>query len=182
MKLNLLILAIIVAVAALLTLWSNKRFLTMETAVVKETIYDPAPLFSYTALNGQKGALEDHKGKTIMVHFWASWCAPCVIEFPDLIDLANSNAENLVILALTLDENNADIEKFMTKINQELPDNFLIIQDEQKAISEGLYGTVKLPETFLIKPDMTVAEKITGPQENWNSPTWRNKISRLSSE
>lgn len=182
MKLNLLILAIIIAAAALLTLWSNKRFLTMETAVVTDVIYDPAPLFSYTALNGQKGKLKDHMGKAIMVHFWASWCAPCLVEFPDLIDLAKAKQENMIVLAITIDEDKADIEKFTAQMKKPLPNNFLIIQDAQKDISETLYGTVKLPETFVINPDLTISEKITGPQENWNSITWRKKISHLSSE
>lgn len=182
MKLNLLILSLILAIATLLTLWSNKHFLTMETAVTTDHTYGPAPLFSYTALNGQKGKLEDHAGKIIMVHFWASWCAPCIIEFPDLIDLAQAEKENLVVLAVTVDENKADIEKFMAQVKKTLPDNFLIIQDAQKNISKKLYGTVKLPETFVIKPDLTITEKITGPQKSWNSRSWRKKITRLSSE
>lgn len=175
MKINLLILGIILVVTAFAT-----SLLTNHQPVV--TAPKAAADFAYTDINGQKGSLYDHQGKIILLHFWATWCAPCVIEFPNLIDLAEGQKDKLVIFAISVDKDKKNINKFFKKLKLEIPANFIVIQDADKAISEELYQTYKLPESTLLSKDLVKIEKIIGPQENWNDDQWNQKISTLSSE
>jgi len=49
----------------------------------------PAPDFSLQNLQGQKVSLDSYKGKAVLVNFWATWCGPCKVETPWLIELRN---------------------------------------------------------------------------------------------
>lgn len=174
MKINLMILLGLVILTGIWTLWSNRE----NRNVTQNTTLGAAPIFNYTTINGHQGSLSDYEGKVVLVHFWASWCAPCIVEFPSLVDLAHTTKEDLIVLAISTDNKKSDITKFLKKINRDLPSNFHIIQDSDKSITEGMYKTIKLPETFAITPSQQIFEKITGPEENWNSQLWYNKIRR----
>ena len=52
----------------------------------------PAPEFSLEDLQGKKVSLADYKGKAVLVNFWATWCGPCKVETPWLVDLRNQYA------------------------------------------------------------------------------------------
>ena len=193
MKINLIILTALILLTAGWTWQSNRK-----NNLITENVETLAPDFSYTTIKGLESSLHVHKGKIIFLHFWASWCAPCLVEFPDLLKLAESQKDNLVILAVSTDETKSDIYKFLKQLKTEIPQNVQIIQDVDKVISQDLYQSVKLPETFVILPDHTpsytpdhtpdytpdyiIAEKIIGPQENWNSIIWQRKILRLQKQ
>src|SRR5687768_14180878 len=52
-----------------------------------------------------KRAIEEQKGKVVVVNYWATWCAPCVEEFPDLVKLQNSYRDKgLVVIGVSMDE------------------------------------------------------------------------------
>src|SRR5688572_23935010 len=51
-------------------------------------IGQPVPEFSFRTLDGKAHALEDFKGKATVLNFWATWCAPCLVEFPQMLNLA----------------------------------------------------------------------------------------------
>jgi cytochrome c biogenesis protein CcmG/thiol:disulfide interchange protein DsbE len=52
----------------------------------------PAPDFTLEDLHGQKVSLASYKGKAVLINFWATWCGPCKIETPWLVDLRNQYA------------------------------------------------------------------------------------------
>lgn len=52
----------------------------------------PAPNFTLQDLSGKKVSLSSYKGKAVLVNFWATWCAPCKIETPWLVELRNQYA------------------------------------------------------------------------------------------
>jgi cytochrome c biogenesis protein CcmG/thiol:disulfide interchange protein DsbE len=65
----------------------------------------PAPAFTLEDLNGRKVSLADYKGKALLIDFWATWCTPCRIETPWLIDLRNQYAaQGFEILAISADD------------------------------------------------------------------------------
>ncbi len=49
----------------------------------------PAPAFTLTDLNGQKVSLASYKGKAVLINFWATWCGPCKLETPWIVELRN---------------------------------------------------------------------------------------------
>ena len=61
----------------------------------------PAPDFALEDLNGKKVSLADYKGKPLMINFWATWCGPCKLETPWLVELNNEYAgKGFVILGI----------------------------------------------------------------------------------
>jgi cytochrome c biogenesis protein CcmG/thiol:disulfide interchange protein DsbE len=116
-------------------------------------------------LDGKPAHLSDLQGKVVVLNFWASWCAPCVEETPNLIALQQRIASrNGVILGVSVDEDPAAYEKFV----REHQLNFPTYLDPSKKIATD-YGTSMWPETYIIDRKGVIVRKIIGPQD-WNSP------------
>ena len=174
---NLILLAVLLCATAAYTVYSDNS--SFPASIEKKK----APDFSFQALDGKSYALEDFAGKVVIINFWASWCAPCVIEFPQMIALAKATAKESIFIFLSLDENAADIEKFVKKLGEDVQSpNIIIGRDADKKISGDLFQTYKLPETFILTPDATIAEKITGADIVWDSPAMVRKIKKLKSD
>lgn len=137
-----------------------------------------APAFTFETVDGKKHSLSYFKHKTVVLNFWASWCAPCVIEFPQMIRLADMTKEESVFIFMSIDDEKADIKKFLKKYDVKT-DNIIIGHDRTKAISRDLFKTYKIPETYIIAPDGRIADKITGADIIWDSPEMAQKIKSL---
>lgn len=124
------------------------------------------PDFELERMDGTKLRLSDLKGKLLIVNFWASWCDPCVEEFPSMVRLAEKMKGDLVIVAVSTDEQRADIEPFLKAFS--VPDEgFEVVWDSEHKVME-MYGVKKIPESFIVGTDFRLARKIVGI-ENWDS-------------
>lgn len=124
------------------------------------------PDFELERMDGSKFRLSDLKGKILIVNFWASWCDPCVEEFPSMVNLAQKMEGDLVIVAVSTDENKADIEPFLKAFS--VPEKgFEVVWDKDHKVME-MYGVKKIPESFIVGTDFRLARKIVGI-ENWDS-------------
>lgn len=122
------------------------------------------PLFSSLLLNGNSFQLVELKGQFIIIHFWASWCNPCVAEFPELIKFAKSFPGK--IIAINNDEKVEEMNHFLS-LFKNLPKNFIILRDHDRKVA-NLYGVSKLPESFIVNNFLKLIKKIPG-EERWNS-------------
>jgi cytochrome c biogenesis protein CcmG, thiol:disulfide interchange protein DsbE len=154
MRTNLIILAGILIAAALLTM----MFDGLKPIVPEKPA---APAFSFTSLEGKTHALEDFKDKTVILNFWASWCPPCVKEFPILLQIAEKHKDKAVLIALSSDMDDAAIKKFLAAQKIKSSENVIIARDAAN-ISGDLFKTYQLPETFVIDHDMRIRAKFTG--------------------
>src|SRR5271168_3586414 len=79
--------------------------------IMKET---PAPDFTLESLDGGSVRLSDLRGKAVVLNFWATWCGPCKIETPWLVELQNQyGAQGLQIIGVEAgDDGKDDIAKF----------------------------------------------------------------------
>lgn len=136
--------------------------------------YPMAPDFSYTQLDGKLGQLSDHRGKIVLLNFWASWCAPCKVEFPQFITLAGQR-EDVVILAVSVDHNAQAMQRFLDEYGR-LPSNFIIAHDPKKAIALDLFQTLRYPETILIGPDGSLRRKFVGLEVKWDAPDFISSL------
>lgn len=137
----------------------------------------PAPDFAFETLDGKDHKLSDFKGKAIVLNFWASWCAPCVVEFPQMLALAAAGKNGSIFIFVSQDETMDTVKKFMTKQKIKSP-NVLIALDRDKSIGQA-FQTFKLPETYLIDTNLQIRDKIVGNSVEWNSPDMQQKIRKL---
>lgn len=129
---------------------------------------NPVPDVALTLLSGETRSLHSYKGQTVLLHFWATWCAPCVAEFPRLMTLAKEHPEWQLIL-VSADEKPEVVAPFMQKMEaktgiplQSLP-NVTQVWDKGKLISQETFQTVSYPETIVISPELQMRDKIVGP-------------------
>lgn len=135
--------------------------------------------FKYVDLNGKEHQLSDHHQKVIILNFWASWCAPCIKEFPDLLKLAATYPDEIIFLAISVDQDKASIDKFFKRYKIDIsPNNVIIGHDPLKNISQDIFQTTMYPETFILDQGHAIQEKIVGITQ-WNSPEIISKIDNL---
>lgn len=126
------------------------------------------PNITLTTIANESINLTDTPNKTIIINFWASWCTPCIEEMPSLLQLANNTPDEIILIAISIDNNIPDLTNFLNKINyQSKPNsNIYFVFDENKEISRNYFKTVKVPETFIIKNNKII-KKVIGAVD-WN--------------
>lgn len=104
--------------------------------------------FTLKDLNGKKVTLSDLRGKIVMVNFWATWCAPCRVEMPDLDALSRYFApQGLVVLSIT-DEDMIKIGSFLNGSKY----NPTILLDTEDKVHQ-LFHVTGIPNTYLFGRD-----------------------------
>ena len=112
-----------------------------------------APEFVAPAVGGDSLRLSDFRGKFVFLDFWATWCAPCINELPNLKELHESFTESdRTIIGLAHDDPR-DVEDFIK--NREIP----YVNGISNKEVEQAYGIVAWPTTFLIAPDGEIIAK-----------------------
>lgn len=125
------------------------------------------PDFTVKGLDGKEVKLSDFRGKIVLVNIWATWCAPCVKEFPSLQGLVKRMGGKVVVLAVSYDKHFEDIETFIKAFGG-VPENFLIAWDPDRKTT-GVFGTDVLPETYIISGEGKMVRKIAG-ETTWDDP------------
>lgn len=179
---NLIILAILIAAIAGYTWYDDdsRQRVSAAQQISSATLDQPAADFTFETLDGESHRLSDLKGKVIVLNFWASWCAPCVIEFPQMIALADATRNNSVFVFVSQDDTIEDIRIFLKKHIPQAPDNVLIARDSNKHIAQTLYQTYKLPETYIIDPAFSIRKKIIGNSVDWAGKDMQSEINAMA--
>ena len=112
--------------------------------------------------------LADHAGRPVVLNFWATWCAPCVREMPDLDSLhAVFAAEGIDVLAVSEDRSGMDkVAPFYAKAGIV---HLSRLVDDQGKLSRAL-GVRAMPTTFLFDADGRQIGQVIGAAA-WNEPT-----------
>ena len=115
-------------------------------------------------------------GKLLIVHYWATWCPPCVTEFPDLLAFWKEYRKNpaLELLAVSVDEDWKTVDDWVRKVGA---GGVPLALDPQRAAAKA-FGTEKFPETYILSPTGQVVDKFIGPVV-WTSPAVRKRIDEL---
>ncbi len=113
------------------------------------TDHPQAPDFEMTALDGSSIRLSDYKGKVVLLNFWATWCAPCLVEIPDFVELVNQYGDDgFAILGISIDEGPEEkVREFYERHKMNYPVGI-------NPLLADLYGgVVGIPTSFLIGRD-----------------------------
>lgn len=130
-----------------------------------------APGFTITD-PGKTVRLADYRGKIVVLNFWASWCPPCLEEFPSLMALQRQMPQ-IVVLAVSFDTDGAAYRQYLTDNHI----NLLTAWDASQK-SNLAYGTTRPPETYIIDKKGLIRRKFIGPQD-WTSPEIVNYLKNL---
>ena len=134
-----------------------------------------APGFTVQDLQGNTVSLEEFAGKFVILNFWATWCEPCVQEWPELDQLAQrlGDRDDVVILAVSVDENREDVGTFLERL--QLQDTSVrVLWDPEHKLNDT-YGSPKLPDTHFIGRDGRV-EQVFVNVRDWGNPTAFNCV------
>jgi cytochrome c biogenesis protein CcmG/thiol:disulfide interchange protein DsbE len=117
----------------------------------------PAPPFVLEDLNGKKVSLASYKGKAVLINFWATWCAPCKIETPWIVELRNQYAsKGFEVLGVSADDLNRDDPKELAKDKMEIAQSAQKLHINYPVLIDGgtldkPYGGLdELPESFFV--------------------------------
>lgn len=124
-------------------------------------IGQPAPDKVLPALDGNgEGSLADHRGKWVLVNFWASWCGPCRGEAPALETFQTRHgADNFTVVGIDLDDAEGDARGFVSKYGLSYPQ----LRDGDGRERRDAYGMTGFPENFLVDPQGNLALIHRGP-------------------
>jgi peroxiredoxin len=132
--------------------------------IAQAAVPTPAPALELIDLYGQEQAINDFQGKLTLVHFWATWCATCREELPDLLQLQQMvNPAHMQIIMVAADSHDA-VRDYMTKYQLTMR---VLIDQYGAALRE--YGVRALPVTYVIGRDGQIIRTFYG-QVRWHSP------------
>lgn len=118
--------------------------------------------FSFTLkdINGKDVKFADHKGKVILLDFWATWCGPCKFEIPAFVELHNKyRDQGLVVLGLSVDDPVEKLKPFATQYKMNYPVLVGLGRDEVQDAYGPIWG---IPTTVLIGRNGLVCKRHTG--------------------
>jgi thiol-disulfide isomerase/thioredoxin len=113
---------------------------------------EEAPDFRFSMQDGSVQTLSGLRGRTVLVNFWATWCAPCKAEMPDLQQIADEQGERVTVVGVNRLEALEAIGPFAAEMSL----RFTLVPDQSGQIADR-YGAKNLPMTYFINSDGTVA-------------------------
>ena len=128
----------------------------------------PAPELTLKDLGGKDLSLAQYKGKVVLVNFWATWCEPCQVEIPWLIEMQQKySAQGFTVLGIAMDEEGASVvtpwvnkERFDVNGTKSQMNYPIVIGNDAAADKFG--GLLGYPTSVLITRDGKVVKRITG--------------------
>lgn len=174
------VLPLIVIAPIIYLIWDNFGASALQQSVKPSVTVEairvgmPAPDIKVAAENvwsKQAFQLSSLKGRPVVLHFWATWCGPCLQELPELLQSVEQlRNKNFVFVAVAEDDSWNTLNSFFLQHPELAPmkDKMILILDPDGKFAEK-FGSNRFPETFLINVAMVMDNKFTGAQ-SWNAP------------
>jgi thiol-disulfide isomerase/thioredoxin len=159
-------------VAALLAVmvWADHKFPAASSPSASSAAAAPteAPTVAITGMDDKEVTLQQYKGQVVLVNFWATWCAPCKVEIPWMIEFQQKySPRGFTILGVSMDEDGKKaIQPFLDKQRfdvggQQMAMNYPIFLGSD-AIGEKFGGILGLPTSMLFNRDGKKVKTIVG--------------------
>jgi len=128
---------------------------------------------------GQPVDLSKLRGKIAIIHFWATWCPPCVEELPDLDRFWKHyrGRDGIVLYSVSVDDSWGAVEKFREKNPFDLP-----LYRDPDAKTAHRFGTTKFPETYIADRDGKILYHLDQPIDWDSSDVFQNIDALLKKE
>jgi len=124
------------------------------------TVGKAAAAFDLERLDGQgRIRLEDYRGRTVILNFWASWCIPCKQENPALVAVwERYRTSDVVLIGIVYQDTPEAAREYTERLGNTWPSG--VDADGRTGIAYGVFG---IPETFFVGPDGVIAGRHIGP-------------------
>jgi len=146
-----------------------------EVPVALEARSEPGPDLVVERADGSRLTLGARSDRYQLVHFWATWCPPCVKEIPSLGRLAGRDPSRLRVWAVSEDRGWADVEQFF---EGSIPGH--VVRDPEGGAARA-YSVRQLPDTYLVDPGGQVVRRFASRQE-WDTHEMRGILRHLTEE
>jgi thiol-disulfide isomerase/thioredoxin len=125
-----------------------------------ESIGQPAPLnFTLKDMNGVTVNLASFKGRVILLNFWATWCGPCKLEIPDLVELQEQYGSDLVVLGFSVDDTPDQLKPYASEYEMNYP---VLVGLGHENVQEAYGPLFGIPVSILIDREGRIARKMSG--------------------
>ena len=130
----------------------------LQSQAMSNGDHPDAPAISLMDIEGKRLDLADYKGKVVVLDFWATWCGPCRIEIPGLMEMQNKYAnQGFSVIGISMDDESGSVVEFYKEFKMNYP-----VAVGNQRIGELYGGIFGLPTTFLIGRDGRIYAKHTG--------------------
>jgi thiol-disulfide isomerase/thioredoxin len=114
------------------------------------------------AVDGSPFRLSDYKDKVVVLDLWATWCGPCRLEIPHLVDLTNEyKGKGVEVIGLTTEAPQTDAEK-VRDFAREFKINYRLGYARADVAQSLMNGNYSIPQTFVIAPGGRIITKFRG--------------------
>jgi thiol-disulfide isomerase/thioredoxin len=108
---------------------------------------------------GKTVDLKAHRGKVLVINFWATYCPPCVAEMPAFINVQQKHQNKVQFVGISVDENMDEVNRFVKENGFKM--NYPLVMASE-AILQDFGDMPYLPTTVFVRKDGVIADQITG--------------------
>ena len=140
-------------------------------------IKDPKKVetFSVKDINDHEKIISSSEKKILLLNFWATWCAPCIKEIPELLELKKKFKDDVEMYFLSVDSNvKKTVPKFLKKNKLE---DLKVLNDEKLKISSK-FGVKVMPTTVIINKEFEEVAQVKG-YVDWSSSKYLDLIKKF---
>jgi thiol-disulfide isomerase/thioredoxin len=147
------------------------------TLLQAAVLNSPAPKFVLINSNQQRRTLASFKGKVVFINFWASWCAPCQVELPELKRLASEySGKKLRVLAINVDTDRRAARRLLSNLGLTVSPLEILWDTKSKAVSA--YNIETMPSSYILDPQGVIRFAHSGFHPH-DPETWRSEVNQL---
>ena len=159
-------------VTFLIAKYERAKFEDLFNNTVEDNILQVLPSFTIDDVySGEKitdQTFRAKKDRLLVVHFWGTWCAPCKVEFPELSKFTHKLSQrNVDFLFIAVNDELKKVKKELKSLSKFSQNSVHGFDENGKTLD--LFGTVKVPETYIFDQNGRSLRKLIGPQD-WENP------------
>lgn len=144
----------------LIIIFSFNPSFANEEVVGKLKIGDLIPDALGVDVNGNKISAADHRGKVMVISFWATWCPPCRKELPIIDNLQRlAGKDRISVIAVNLGESKRTFKKFTSSLGEV---NLTFTHDNKGRIGKKTYGIKAIPHMVIVDHEGRIAQVHSG--------------------